>query len=152
MCTIGTQATFARATLASRHLPFCACTPFLRMHALHLLRIHGTDDESQDFLGCAKTQMSSIIGSAGMQLTLPIEYNGRSLPRSKMILRAEKLQESGSEDFSLQMQMKGRALAKKDWFGKSDPYVQFCRLRPDGTFDVVYVVVLSDARSCNCCG
>ncbi len=74
-----------------------------------------------------------------MQLMLPIEYNGRPLPRSKIILRAEKLQDSGSESFNLQLQMKGRTLAKKDWFGKSDPYVQFCRLRPDGTYDIVYV-------------
>jgi hypothetical protein len=93
----------------------------------------------QDFLGCARAQISSIVGSAGMQLVLPIELNGRPLPLSKMILRAEKLAEAGGEDFVLQMQVKGRALAKKDWFGKSDPYMQLCRLRPDGTFDVVYV-------------
>jgi hypothetical protein len=74
-----------------------------------------------------------------MQLVLPMERDGRPLLRSKMILRAEKLGETAGEDFSLQLVVKGRALAKKDWFGKSDPYMQFCRLRPDGTFDIVYV-------------
>jgi hypothetical protein len=102
----------------------------------------------QDFLGCAKTQISSIVGSAGMQLLLPIEYKGRPLPRSKMILRAEKLQDPGSATFNLQLKMKGKSLAKKDWFGKSDPYVQFCRLRPDGAFDVVYV---RNHRVMRCC-
>jgi hypothetical protein len=72
-----------------------------------------------------------------MQMTLPIEYNGRPLPRSKLILRAEKLTGSDEEDFLLLVAARGNALAKKDWFGKSDPYAQFCRLRPDGTFDVV---------------
>ena len=73
-----------------------------------------------------------------MQLVLPMERDGRVLLRSKMILRAEKLGEAAGEDFDLQLAVKGRALAKKDWFGKSDPYLQFCRLRPDGTFDIVY--------------
>ena len=36
------------------------------------------------------------------------------------------------------MQARGVKLAKKDWFGKSDPYLQFCRLRPDGTYDIVH--------------
>ena len=76
-----------------------------------------------------------------MQLVLPMEHNGRSLLRSKMVLRAEKLGEAGGEDFSLQLSVKGRSLAKKDWFGKSDPYLQLCRLRPDGTFDIVYVAL-----------
>ena len=81
--------------------------------------------------------MSSIVGSQGMQLVLPIHHNGTALARSKMILRAEKMNDAGSEDFTLNLHVKGRTLAKKDWFGKSDPYVQFCRCRPDGTFDVV---------------
>jgi hypothetical protein len=72
-----------------------------------------------------------------MQLVLPVELNGRPLLRSKIILRSEKLDQAGTEDFSLQLHVKGRALAKKDWFGKSDPYMQICRLRPDGTFDIV---------------
>jgi hypothetical protein len=75
-----------------------------------------------------------------MQLVLPMERSGKILARSKMILRVEKLGEAAGEDFTLQLAIKGRALAKKDWFGKSDPYMQFCRLRPDGTFDIVYVI------------
>jgi hypothetical protein len=108
---------------------------------------------AQDFLGSAKTQISSIVGSPGMQLVLPMERDGRVLLRSKMILRAEKLGEAAGEDFDLQLAVKGRALAKKDWFGKSDPYLQFCRLRPDGTFDIVYVTPHACKRAIfpSCC-
>jgi hypothetical protein len=93
--------------------------------------------DAQDFLGCARTQLAGIIGSPGRQLILPVEVNGRPHPRSKVIIRAEQL--GGSSGVCLaNVQVKGVKLAKKDWFGKSDPYLQFCRIRPDGTFDVIY--------------
>lgn len=93
--------------------------------------------DSQDFLGCARTQLASIVGAPGRQLTLPIEVNNRPHPRSKIIIRIEQL--GGSSGVSLvNVQVRGIKLAKKDWFGKSDPYLQFCRSRPDGAFDIVY--------------
>ena len=119
--------------------------------------------DSQDFLGCSRTQLASIVGAPGRQLIMPLEVNQRPHPRSKIVIRIEQL--GGSSGVSLaNIQARGVKLAKKDWFpptfifrspittpqtpnelrallhrfGKSDPYLQFCRLRPDGAFDIVY--------------
>lgn len=93
--------------------------------------------EAQDFLGRARTQLASIVGSPGRQQILPLDVNGRPHPRSKIIIRVEQLGGSGGVCIA-NVQARGVKLAKKDWFGKSDPYLQFCRLRPDGTYDIVH--------------
>ena len=93
--------------------------------------------DAQDFLGCARTQLAGVIGSPGRQLIMPLEINSRAHPRSKIVIRAEQLGGS-SGTFLASVQVRGVKLAKKDWFGKSDPYLQFCRARPDGTFDTVH--------------
>ena len=93
--------------------------------------------DAQDFLGAARVQLASIVGAPGRLLSMPLEINGKPHPRSKIIFRIEQL--GGSSGVSLaNMQVRGVKLAKKDWFGKSDPYLQFCRLRPDGTLDIVH--------------
>jgi hypothetical protein len=93
--------------------------------------------DAQDFLGCARTQLAGVIGSPGRQLIMPLEINSRAHPRSKIVIRAEQLGGS-SGTYLASVQVRGVKLAKKDWFGKSDPYLQFCRARPDGTFDTVH--------------
>jgi hypothetical protein len=93
--------------------------------------------EAQDFLGCARTQLASVVGSPGRQLILPLDVNNRPHPRSKIIIRIEQLG-GGMGVCLVNVQARGVKLAKKDWFGKSDPYLQFCRLRPDGMHDIVH--------------
>ena len=79
--------------------------------------------EAQDFLGRARTQLASIVGSPGRQQILPLDVNGRPHPRSKIIIRVEQL--GGSSGVCIaNVQARGVKLAKKDWFGKSDPYLQ----------------------------
>ena len=65
-----------------------------------------TNQLLQDFLGSVKTQIAHIVGSAGMQLVLPVELNGKPLPKSRMVLRAEKLAENGGESYVLNLQVK----------------------------------------------
>ncbi len=70
--------------------------------------------DSQDFLGCSRTQLASIVGAPGRQLIMPLEVNNRPHPRSKIVIRVEQL--GGSSGVSLaNIQARGVKLAKKDW-------------------------------------
>ena len=50
-------------------------------------------------------------------------------PRSRIIIHAEEIDEGQKE--SLRFDIHGRNLDKKDFFGKSDPFLKFYRLNSD---------------------
>uniref|UniRef100_A0A670Z3Z0 Copine family member 9 n=1 Tax=Pseudonaja textilis TaxID=8673 RepID=A0A670Z3Z0_PSETE len=88
----------------------------------------------QDFLGQAFVALGEIIGSQRGRL----ERNLTGVPGKKcgtIVLSAEEL--SNCRDI-ITMQLCANKLDKKDFFGKSDPFLVFYRSNEDGTFTICH--------------
>uniref|UniRef100_A0A4W6D9S7 Copine family member 9 n=1 Tax=Lates calcarifer TaxID=8187 RepID=A0A4W6D9S7_LATCA len=97
-----------------------------------------------DFLGQTFCTLGEIIGSTGGRLerTLSNSSQGKDRPFPSMrkkcgviILTAEEL--SNCRDIAT-MQLCANKLDKKDFFGKSDPFLVFYRSNEDGTFTICH--------------
>ncbi|XP_014888301.1 copine-9-like [Poecilia latipinna] len=88
----------------------------------------------KDFLGQTFCTLGEIIGSTGGRL----ERTLSGIPGKKcgvIILAAEEL--SNCRDIAT-MQLCANKLDKKDFFGKSDPFLVFYRSNEDGTFTICH--------------
>uniref|UniRef100_A0A6I8QF15 Copine V n=1 Tax=Xenopus tropicalis TaxID=8364 RepID=A0A6I8QF15_XENTR len=87
-----------------------------------------------DFLGQAFCTLGEVIGSPRSRLEKPLT----GIPGKKcgtIILSAEEL--SNCRDI-VTMQLCANKLDKKDFFGKSDPFLVFYRSNEDGTFTICH--------------
>ncbi|KAG7326487.1 hypothetical protein KOW79_009888 [Hemibagrus wyckioides] len=87
-----------------------------------------------DFLGQTFCTLGEIIGSTGSRM----ERTLSGIPGKKcgtIILNAEEL--SNCRDIAT-MQLCANKLDKKDFFGKSDPFLVFYRSNEDGTFTICH--------------
>ncbi|XP_026870368.1 copine-8 isoform X1 [Electrophorus electricus] len=87
-----------------------------------------------DFLGQASCTLGEIVGSMGSRLEKPLG----GIPGKKcgtIIVKAEELSNCRE---SVMMQFCGNKLDKKDFFGKSDPFLVFYRSNEDGTFTICH--------------
>ncbi|KAH7731066.1 Copine-8 [Aphelenchoides avenae] len=87
-----------------------------------------------DFLGRADTELADIV--AGPYGTLTLNLTGLSPPKGQLTIRAEEVDEGQKE--SAFFVCHGRGLDKKDFFGKSDPFLEFRRQLGDGTYQMVH--------------
>ncbi|XP_026872573.1 copine-9 isoform X1 [Electrophorus electricus] len=88
----------------------------------------------KDFLGQTFCTLGEIIGSTGSRM----ERTLSGIPGKKcgtIILAAEEL--SNCRDIAT-MQLCANKLDKKDFFGKSDPFLVFYRSNEDGTFTICH--------------
>ncbi|XP_053325492.1 copine-9 [Spea bombifrons] len=88
----------------------------------------------KDFLGQAFCTLGEVIGSQRSRLEKPLS----GIPGKKcgtIILSAEEL--SNCRDI-VTMQLCANKLDKKDFFGKSDPFLVFYRSNEDGTFTICH--------------
>nr|XP_057941709.1 copine-5-like isoform X1 [Doryrhamphus excisus] len=93
---------------------------------------HPTD--FNDFLGQVYCTLGEIVGSPASRLEKPLG----GIPGKKcgnIILSAEEL--GNSRDYTT-MQFCANKLDKKDFFGKSDPFMVFYRSNEDGTFTICH--------------
>uniref|UniRef100_A0A8D2ZF00 Copine VIII n=1 Tax=Scophthalmus maximus TaxID=52904 RepID=A0A8D2ZF00_SCOMX len=87
-----------------------------------------------DFLGQAFCTLGEIVGSLGSRLEKPLI----GIPGKKcgtIIVRAEELSNCRE---SVMLQFCGNKLDKKDFFGKSDPFLVFYRSNEDGSFTICH--------------
>jgi hypothetical protein len=93
---------------------------------------YGVRLEKQDFLGSADTPMAKIFTSPGKTLTLHLKStNGKEY--GTVTVRGDEENSSGVRG-TLYLDMYARNLDNKDGlFGKSDPFLVFCRIREDGS-------------------
>uniref|UniRef100_A0A672IHF1 Copine-8 n=1 Tax=Salarias fasciatus TaxID=181472 RepID=A0A672IHF1_SALFA len=85
-----------------------------------------------DFLGQAYCTLGEVVGSLGSRMEKPLG----GIPGKKcgtIIVKAEELNNCRE---SVMMQFCGNKLDKKDFFGKSDPFLVFYRSNEDGTFTI----------------
>ncbi|XP_068162746.1 copine-8 [Antennarius striatus] len=87
-----------------------------------------------DFLGQVYCTLGEVVGSLGSRLEKPLG----GIPGKKcgtIIVKAEELNNCRE---SVMMQFCGNKLDKKDFFGKSDPFLVFYRSNEDGTFTICH--------------
>ncbi|XP_070574911.1 copine-8-like isoform X2 [Ptychodera flava] len=90
-----------------------------------------SDDLSKhDFLGEVQCSLGEVCSSR--RLDLPIQ--GKS-DCGTMIISAEEIGESRDV---VRLEFKGEGLDKKDFFGKSDPFLAFYRANDDGSYTIVH--------------
>ncbi|KAA0721179.1 Copine-8 [Triplophysa tibetana] len=93
-----------------------------------------TNLSKHDFLGQAFCTLGEMVGSLGSRLEKPLG----GIPGKKcgtIIVKAEELNNCRE---SVMMQFCGNKLDKKDFFGKSDPFLVFYRSNEDGTFTICH--------------
>nr|XP_046234424.1 copine-8 isoform X1 [Scatophagus argus] len=87
-----------------------------------------------DFLGQAHCTLGEVVGSLGSRLEKPLGgIQGKKC--GTIIVKAEELNNCRE---SVMMQFCGNKLDKKDFFGKSDPFLVFHRSNEDGTFTICH--------------
>ncbi|XP_061523261.1 copine-8 isoform X1 [Phycodurus eques] len=87
-----------------------------------------------DFLGQAYCTLGEVVGSLGSRLEKPLGgISGKKC--GTIIVKAEELNNCRE---SVMMQFCGNKLDKKDFFGKSDPFLVFYRSNEDGTFTICH--------------
>jgi len=81
--------------------------------------------EDDDFIGCMTCSLAEICGSRGMQLVKPLA-NHKGKVNGRIVVTADEMNKSsttdGNRDDLIELGFRGTHLAKKDLFGKSDPY------------------------------
>ncbi|XP_046386198.1 copine-8-like isoform X2 [Ischnura elegans] len=90
--------------------------------------------ENHDYLGAASCSLAQIISSGKVQLGLSKHLSHEGV-RGNIILSAEELSQV-KDDVWLQFQ--GKHLDKKNFLGKSDPFLVFMKVMESGDFNVVH--------------
>ncbi|XP_067110183.1 copine-8 isoform X2 [Osmerus mordax] len=87
-----------------------------------------------DFLGQAYCTLGEVVGSLGSRMERALG----GIPNKKCGTIIVKAEELGNCRESVMMQFCGNKLDKKDFFGKSDPFLVFYRSNEDGTFTICH--------------
>ncbi|XP_063053858.1 copine-8 [Engraulis encrasicolus] len=88
----------------------------------------------KDFLGQAYCTLGEVVGSLGSRMERPLMgIPGKNC--GTIIVTAEELSNCRE---SVLLQFCGNKLDKKDFFGKSDPFLVFYRSNVDGTFTICH--------------
>ncbi|XP_012672772.2 copine-8 isoform X3 [Clupea harengus] len=106
-----------------------------------------TNLSKHDFLGQAHCTLGEVVGSLGGRLEKPLGWNSKhvcrfyfphGIPYKKCGTIIVKAEELGNCRESVMMQFCGNKLDKKDFFGKSDPFLVFYRSNEDATFTICH--------------
>lgn len=87
-----------------------------------------------DFLGQAHFTLGEVVGSLGSRSEKPLG----GIPGKKCGIIIVKAEELNNCRESVMMQFCGNKLDKKDFFGKSDPFLVFYRSNEDRTFTICH--------------
>lgn len=89
--------------------------------------------KDHDFIGSLECTLGELVGAPGGKLEKPLRGPRRS--NGTILLRAEELNKCKEE---ITLHFRASHLDKKDFFGKSDPYLQISRVNEDGSYTVVH--------------
>jgi hypothetical protein len=89
------------------------------------------DLSQHDFLGEFECTLGEIVSASKLERKLI----GPKPDSGSIILTAEELSTCKEE---VTLQFNGRKLDKKDWFGKSDPFLAFYKVNEDGSYTVAH--------------
>ncbi|XP_078340073.1 copine-8-like isoform X1 [Crassostrea virginica] len=89
--------------------------------------------KDHDFIGSLECSVGELVGAPGGKLEKPLRGPRKS--NGIILLRAEELNKCKEE---VTLHFRASHLDKKDFFGKSDPYLQISRVNEDGSYTVVH--------------
>ncbi|KAK0410431.1 hypothetical protein QR680_005129 [Steinernema hermaphroditum] len=92
--------------------------------------------KDHDFIGAAETSLGEIVGSPGSTKWLTLQGSGKC---GSLKVVAEEANETSKE--ILMLQCRGVKLDKKDFFGKSDPFLNFYRMNDDGSYALIFKLI-----------
>lgn len=92
------------------------------------------DLSDDDYLGGVETTLSLLVASNPLTVPLCLRNGARAGTSTIMFLT----EEIGNCKKQIQMSFCGRKLDKKDFFGKSDPYLEISRHTVDGSWMLVH--------------
>lgn len=95
----------------------------------------GASLAKQDFIGYAQCNLSDVLTLAGQKINLNLMNGAASGNRGTIMIEAEEMANVNS---LFKIALSGYKLDKKDFFGKSDPYINISRAREGGTFTRVH--------------
>ncbi|KAK3932056.1 Copine-8 [Frankliniella fusca] len=87
--------------------------------------------EEQDFLGYCVTTLGQVVSSG--KVTMPL--SGMPLNKGALIVSAEELAVCMDE---ITLKFVGKSLDRKDWLGKSDPFLEFAKVAETGDYSIVH--------------
>ncbi|KAJ6246528.1 copine [Anaeramoeba flamelloides] len=90
------------------------------------------------YLGEVDLKLSQLIGSRKQQTTLPIIYpKKKNMRLGVCTIFAEEVDQNNPTQRFVTFRFAGKKLAKKDFFGKSDPYLELYKINENNTFTPV---------------
>ncbi|XP_012938901.1 copine-8 [Aplysia californica] len=89
--------------------------------------------QDHDFLGRMECSLGELVSAPGSRFERRLE--GPSARRGSIMVRCEEVSTCKDEVI---IQMKGTHLDKKDFFGKSDPFLMFYRVNEDTSYTLVH--------------
>ncbi|XP_065287256.2 copine-8-like isoform X1 [Dermacentor albipictus] len=89
--------------------------------------------QSHDFLGQVNCTLGEVIAYQGTQVKL--QMSGLPGNCGTILLTVEEVLDCKRV---IDMQWQGKKLDKKDWFGKSDPFLEFYRVSEDNSYTAVF--------------
>lgn len=103
---------------------------FLRF-SLYDVDTDSPDLGQQDFLGYCECTLGQIVSSG--KIVLPLQ--GVSYNRGELSVCVEELAKCRDE---VTLQFRGQGLDRKDWFGLSDPFLEFYKVNENGEYILVH--------------
>ncbi|XP_067010318.2 copine-8 [Anabrus simplex] len=85
------------------------------------------DLEQHDFLGCCECTLGQLVAAG----TLKMKLKGAGIHRGELIVTVEEMATCRDE---VTLQFCGHRLDRKDWFGLSDPFLEFYKVGEDGSY------------------
>ncbi|KAH7973811.1 hypothetical protein HPB49_005322 [Dermacentor silvarum] len=89
--------------------------------------------QSHDFLGQVNCTLGELVAYQGTQVKL--QLSGLPGNCGTILLTVEEVLDCKR---MVDMQWQGKKLDKKDWFGKSDPFLEFYRVSEDNSYTAVF--------------
>lgn len=96
---------------------------------------NSSDLRDHDFLGAASCSLGQIISNGKVKLPLLKNETTSSAERGFIVLTAEELSALKDE---VTIQFSGHKLDKKDFFGKSDPFLIIAKSQESGDYSIVH--------------
>lgn len=91
--------------------------------------------EAHDFLGRIETTLGEIVGAASGKMTKPLQGQGSTKVTGDITVRAE---EVGTCKEVATLHFSARKLDKKDFLGKSDPFLIIYRANQDNSYTAIH--------------
>jgi len=94
--------------------------------------------DDHDFIGSLETTLGTVVGSRGSCLVRALSGSQGANEAKYGAIRVLAEEVASASGEVVRLQMAGKQVTTKDWFGKGDHFLVFKRQRRDGAFEIVH--------------